>query len=137
VSYLRTLHQIANPAHIKRPKLVPFSHKDHCVGLCHRGVLVLSIVDVRQNLSRLSHCYGVISTNSCAAFKQAANDLGRRRLSHVICLGLESKAEHGDRLTLQITNKPFDLWQHCMTLAAIDLDHGIYDQRIAVELTRY
>src|SRR2546426_9898967 len=70
VSNLRVLHQIANPAHIKRAKLVPLSHKDQRIGICNGCIFVLSVLDPRQNLLRLRHRRRVVSANSCATLEQ-------------------------------------------------------------------
>src|SRR5713226_868515 len=130
------LHQTANALHVQGAKLIPLGHEDQHLSPRSRRVLVLGVLDLRQEPLHRGLRHGVVGADRGPAFDQSTNDVQRWRFTDIIGFRFECQAKHGDSLSHKSAGQLFNLWHHRLALLLVDFDHGIDDSRLARELLR-
>ena len=117
---------------IERAVLHPFGHDHHGVGAAHAGVGIVAIFDIGQFAARLLHADRIVRAHLGAHVEQAGHQRDRRRLAHVVGVGLEGQAEHGDGLAAQAAaGRIGDLARHRALAVVVDRQHRLDDPQTA------
>jgi hypothetical protein len=122
-----------DPFEIERAEGVPFGDDHRASAPSTRSHRRPSHIR-RSEPPRLLHALGIIGTDLAPAILQRLDDRDRRRVAHVVGVGLEGQAEHGDRLAAhRAAAGRDDLAGHRALAVVVDGDDRLDDpQRRAV-----
>ena len=132
------LRQFAlQPFKVEGAVLHPFRHHHHGVRAANAGVGIVAIFDIGQFAARLFHADGIVRPHLGAQVEQPGHQRDRRRLAHVVGVGLEGQAEHGDGLAAQAAAGGIgDLARHRALAVVVDRQHRLDDPQRHVVIER-
>ena len=108
----RILHRLLHHAEARHAELLPFGDKQQCFGIEQCFVHVVAVNDLAcdgrgigaRGHTTFAFVHGdrVIHAHDCAGLGQQINQHECSGFAHVVSLGLEGEAPHGDGLALEI-----------------------------------
>ena len=130
-------HLALQARQIERAVLHPLGHDHHGVGAAHAGIGIVAIFDIGQFAARLFHADRIVRAHLRAHVEQPGHQRDRRRLAHVVGVGLEGEAEHGDGLAAQTAAGGVgNLARHRALAVVVDRQHRLDDPQRHVVIER-
>ena len=115
----------------------PFGHHHHRVRAAYTEVRIVAIFDIGQFAARLLDANRIVRAHPGAHVEQPGHQRDRWRLAHVVGIGLEGEAEHGDRLAAQAAaGGGGDLAGHRSLAVVVDSEHRLDDAQLHVIVLR-
>src|SRR5205085_11760851 len=115
-------HCALDPGQIERAELLPLRYDYECVRALSARVGAIAVFDVADRALGLFHSHRVIGPNCSTEILEGSDNGDRRRIAHVIRIGLESQTEYRDGLPSYATAESRSYLPGHPTLA--DIVHG-------------